>query len=499
MLKGIEKVFKGKGKPKEATWSVADAAIHGIKGPGQLESQNAYEDFVLQIDVRVNSKDKGHHPKTAVLVRADAGKLGTGYEVQTENAATGGITGLKPPRHGAGKDNQYLTETIAVRGRHFEVWVDGIRVNEYDDTRTEGPSPKKEARIAAGTIALLAPDPEANLDFRNIKIDPLPKALGGRAGVVAAAATPPPVVTAAPPAAAPGSAAPPGATQPPPPAVIVQTNPNQAKDDAKQAQVSKLTQQALHTDDPAEQVHLYESILELDPNNVVASQGYHEAQAKIQQTQAQKQKTAEDQARHGEEESQKQATFDGAMKAGEEAFLAGNLVTAQSQLAIAQRAAPDNPQLRNLQSRVNAALQVRQRITWLAIGGGLTVLLGGIAVLFLAMGKKEPYLEVVEGPDQGKRFALKDEVVHLGAIAQDGEAVNEIVLRDRDRMISRFHCEIHRRGKKLFLIDVNSANGTFLDRKQILPERPMRLKKGSQVTLGDSCTLRVGFEAKKKE
>ena len=502
---GPLKFLKGKPKLKEAKWTVADGAIHGTDGPGQLESQTAYDDFVLQIEVRVNNKNKGRHPKSAIFLRGDAGKLETGYEVQVENEVlTGGIAGLKLPHLVLGKDNEFFAETIAARGRHFEIWVNGYRVNEYDDTRPEGTSPKKEARITGGPIALFAPDNEANLDFRNIKIEALPKALGGHPGAIAAAAPPPPPAVAAPPPppVAPPPVPTPGApsTNPPsPPPPVIFQNPNQAKDDAKQAQVSKLTQQALHTDDPAQQASIYENILTLDPNNLVASQGYQAAEQKIEQAKTQQQKAAEEQVRQSQEASQKSATFDTSMQTGETAFLAGDLSTAQSQLAIAQKIDPNNPQLQNLQARVNAAVQARQRVTWLEIGAGALVLLGLVALLIMSLGKKEPYLEVVDGLDKGKRFNLDREVVHIGAIPQDGEAKNEIVIPDTDRMISRFHCEIHRSHNKLFLVDLNSANGTVLDRRTIPPERPVRLKKGSQVVLGGVCTLRVGFEKKKKE
>ena len=496
LFKKFGKVFKpGEGKPKEAEWTVANGVIHGMKGPGQLESQAAYDDFVLQIDIQVNSKNKKQHPKTAVLVRSDPGKFQTGYEMQIENeVATGGIAGFKP-RQLLGSDNEFFTETIAARGRHFQIWVNGYPVNEYDDTRPEGMAPKKEARTAAGAIALLAPDGDSNLDFKNIKIEALPQVLGGHPGAVVAAAapaviSPPPAVIAPPPAVPPQIAA--------PPQTIV-LNPNQAKEDAKQAQVARLTTQALDIKDPAEQARLYKNILSIDPNNVNAREGYRDAQQKIEQAKAQQQKQIEEQARQSQDAAQKAAAFDQALKSGEAAFVVGDLATAQSQLAIAQRIAPNNPQIQHLQSLVGSAVQARNRIKYLAFGCGFVVLLGAGILVIAGFGKKEPYLEVVEGLDKDRRYKLDQEVVHIGAIAQDGGSKNDIVLQDPDQMISRFHCEVLRKGSKLFLVDLNSANGTFLDKKQIPPGRPVRLKKGARVGLAGTCALRVGLEKKKKK
>jgi predicted component of type VI protein secretion system len=93
---------------------------------------------------------------------------------------------------------------------------------------------------------------------------------------------------------------------------------------------------------------------------------------------------------------------------------------------------------------------------------------------------------------------LDQEVVHIGAVAQDGGSKNDIVLQDVERMISRFHCEIHVKDGKLFLIDCNSSNGTKLDGRRVAPGTPVRLKGGSRVDLGGTCALRVGYEKRRK-
>ena len=494
LLKKIDP-FKGKPKkPTESNWSVANGAIHGSSGPGQLESEKAYDDFVLQAAVKVNSRQKEKkEPFTALLLRADAGKLGTGYHLRTEgDTNTGGIEGLKTARKQLGADDQFVMETIAVRGRHFEVWVNGYPVTDVDDTRPEGTDLTRDAKTAGGPIALYAPDVEANLDFKSISVGPLPKTIGGKPGSVAAAAPPPPPAPAPPPA--------PTATAPaaPAPVIVQQVNPNQAKEDADKKKVSDLETQALTTKDPAQRQQTYAEILKIAPDNQVAAQGYKDAQQEIDQANAQKQKTAEQQQKESQDEATRAATLAQSKQSAENAILQGDLPKAQQQLAIAQKAGPNDPDVLGLKQRVDAAIQARTRIRYLAIGGAALAVLGAFLLLFLASGKKEPYLEVVDGLDKGKRYKVDKEVIHVGAVAEDGGSKNDIVVHDAERMISRFHCEIHQKSGKLYLIDLNSSNGTYVDKKKAPAGRPVRLKNGSQVALGGSCTMRVGFEKAQK-
>jgi hypothetical protein len=495
---GVLKKFKlfggggGEKKPHEASWSLANGAIHGADGPGQLESQAVYDDFLLQIDVKMKATGKKQPPHAALHFRCDAGQLDSGYEMSIENGvSTGNLSGLKIARKVLGDDDQFFTATILARGRHVAIWVNGYPVNEFDDIRPEGTSPKKEARTAAGAISLGAPEGEGTIDYQNIKIAALPKTLGGQSAKAAAAGPPaaaPPTPVAMPQA--------PAAQQPAMPA-MPQIAAGQARDEARQAQVSKLMQQALNTDQPETQKDLYEKILALDPGNVNAANGYKEAQQKIAQAKTQQQKEAEEKAQQSQTEEQKAATLAQSLQAGQAAFLMGDIATAQGQLAIAQRIAPDNPQVQSLKQRVDEAAQQRDRLRYLLLGGGVLVLLGGVGLFLFTRGKKDPFVEVIEGLQKGQKFALDQEVVHIGAVAQDGGSKNDIVLQDVERMISRFHCEIHVKEGRLFLIDCNSSNGTRLDGRRVPPGKPVRLKSGSRVELGGTCALRLGYEKRK--
>ncbi len=491
----IKKLMGGGGKVKEAQWSVAAGAVHGQGGVGQLETTALYDDFVLQIALRVNAH-KGDHAHTAVFFRGDAGQLSTGYEVPVLNeyrsgnrsqalpGSTGALKGLQTPRKVLGDDNQYLAETIAVYGRHIQIWIDGYPVNDYLDTRAEGTSTQREARTTAGTISLQSPDEKANLDFRNIRLAQMPKMLG-KGPAEATAVQPPPIAVPVAPPAQPGAPAMPAA-----PAV----DPNQAR---IQAKVHALMDQALATSDPQQQANLYKQILEQDPNNQVAFMGLKDAQQKVDEANAKRAQQEAQQQQQSQTETEKQSAGETAKQKAETAFLAGDLDTAHTQIGIAQKSLSGDSGVHELAGRIESALQARTRMRMLWGGIGVVALFGLITAWWKTRGKKEAYLEVIDGLDKGKKYNLDKEVIHIGAVAEDGGNKNEIVVRDLERRISRFHCEIHQRHGKFFLLDCDSANGTKVDGKYAEPGKPVGVKSGARIELGGTCALRLGLEKKK--
>jgi hypothetical protein len=490
----------GGGKPKEAQWSVAQGAIHAEGGEGQLESTAMYDDFVLQVAIRLNSPKKNEHPKSAVFLRGDSGQLFSGYEVTASNQfkdgrkhplsdSTGSLKGLEAPRKTATDDNQYFLETIAARGRHLEVWVDGYPVTDFQDTRAEGSTPQSAARTSAGTISLQSPDDKANLDFRNIQIAQLPKTLGKGPAEATAIPAAPPAVPSAPAASA-------TTVQP---QIVFPADPNKAK-------VQQLMTQAFNTSDPQQQKQIYQQILELDPNNSAAANGLQQAQQEIDKataTQAQQQTQEQQQV---QQDTQTQAQAEAAYQTARSAFLSGDLDTAHNQIGVADKLISNRPPkdvLREavtaLLQRIDSAIQARTRMRMLGGGVGLASLLALIAAWWSTRGKKDAYLEVIRGLEKGKKFNLDQEVVHIGAVAEDGGNRNEIVVQDLERSISRFHCEIHKRNGRFFLIDCGSANGTRVDGQRANPGKPMRVKSGTRVELGGTCALRLAFEKRKTD
>jgi pSer/pThr/pTyr-binding forkhead associated (FHA) protein len=61
-----------------------------------------------------------------------------------------------------------------------------------------------------------------------------------------------------------------------------------------------------------------------------------------------------------------------------------------------------------------------------------------------------------------------------------------------EKGISRYHAKITRRGREVFIEDLGSINGTFLNRKKLMPYLPQALNNGDELQLG-KLVLRVSF------
>jgi two-component system, cell cycle response regulator len=84
----------------------------------------------------------------------------------------------------------------------------------------------------------------------------------------------------------------------------------------------------------------------------------------------------------------------------------------------------------------------------------------------------------------GKRFVLdKDSII----IGRDRE--NDIVLNSDS--ISRRHCRIEYRGARVFAVDLDSTNGTFVN-DDIEPITDILLRRGDQIKIGDTIFKYIG-------
>ncbi len=157
--------------------------LHVTNGPGILETDASYGDFVMQLDCYVD----GDNLNSGVFFRSIPREYANGYESQIHNGiknndpteptdfGTGAIYRRIAARRVVAKDREWFTKTIIATGPHIAVWVNGDQVTDWTDDRPPNDNPRTGLRTAPGTISLQGHDPTTNLRFRNLTIAELPK------------------------------------------------------------------------------------------------------------------------------------------------------------------------------------------------------------------------------------------------------------------------------------------------------------------------------------
>jgi len=164
---------------------VVTGTIHVVNGPGFLETEQTFEDFVLQFEAKTNAKELN----SGLFFRAMPGteeNPSNGYEVQIHNgisdgnpnkpnnAGTGAIFRRIDARRVVSADNEWCTITLVAAGPQIATWVNGYPVVSWEDTREPDENPRKGKRLEAGHLSLQGHDPTTDLNFRNIRINTLP-------------------------------------------------------------------------------------------------------------------------------------------------------------------------------------------------------------------------------------------------------------------------------------------------------------------------------------
>ena len=168
----------------KSRFTVENAAIHVSNGPGFLETNKVWDDFILQFDGKTN----GALLNSGVFFRAQPGSKqapSNGYEFQIHNgfengdrsqpsdAGTGAIFRRTQARWIASDDESWFTATLIADGPHFATWVNGLQVSDWTDEREPDDNPRRGNRLEAGHISLQGHDPTTNLNFRKIRLAPL--------------------------------------------------------------------------------------------------------------------------------------------------------------------------------------------------------------------------------------------------------------------------------------------------------------------------------------
>jgi Domain of Unknown Function (DUF1080) len=198
------KEFAGPKYPSK--FSVNDKLELNVKnGPGDLQTEAAFGDFLLQLDCISN----GQHLNSGIFFRCRPNEYQNGYEAQIHNKfmaepkayvvevldpvshkmldkkkvpsraadwGTGGIYRRVPARKEVAKDGEWFTMTIAAHGNHFATWVNGVQVVDWDDNRPPDTNPRNGFRLEPGHISIQGHDKTTDLSFRNLRISEYPAA-----------------------------------------------------------------------------------------------------------------------------------------------------------------------------------------------------------------------------------------------------------------------------------------------------------------------------------
>jgi len=173
--------FRG-GKPTKMEVEVTeDGAMRVTNGPGAIETDEQWEDFVMQLQIF----SAGEELNSGVFFRTIPGEDWAGYESQIHNGTvgdtdqpnncgTGGIWKRQDARRIVAEDYEWFHKTINMVDRHIAVWVEGIQVSDFTDRREPAENPRQGYRAAAGTIQFQGHDPTTDLRFRAIEIGEVP-------------------------------------------------------------------------------------------------------------------------------------------------------------------------------------------------------------------------------------------------------------------------------------------------------------------------------------
>jgi Domain of Unknown Function (DUF1080) len=199
------KKYTGDEKRAKTEFSVTkEGLLHLKNGPGDLQSEGQYDDFILQAECRTNGKNLN----SGVFFRCIPGEYQNGYEAQIHNGfgetpkeytveeydpkthelkdktkvksaaldyGSGAIYRRVPARSPSAKDAEWFTMTVAAQGRHIATWVNGVQQVDWTDNRPLNDNPRNGCRLEKGPISLQGHDPTTDIDFRSIRVIGLPR------------------------------------------------------------------------------------------------------------------------------------------------------------------------------------------------------------------------------------------------------------------------------------------------------------------------------------
>ncbi|MDB5306163.1 MAG: hypothetical protein JWO38_365 [Gemmataceae bacterium] len=195
---GLKPLFNGKsldgwkvfdGDPKRAATKfevTRDGELGAKNGPGDLQTEKQFDNFVLQLECKTNGK----WLNSGIFFRCLPNQYQQGYETQIQNGYLGDDRS-KPVDYGTGaiyrrvaarkvvsNDNEWFTMTVVANGPHIATWVNGYQTVAWTDDRKPADNARQGLKTGKGHLSIQGHDPTTDLLFRNIRIAELPAAAG---------------------------------------------------------------------------------------------------------------------------------------------------------------------------------------------------------------------------------------------------------------------------------------------------------------------------------
>ena len=184
---GFKKIFDGKSmdgwKANENTdsWKLVDGMLV-CKGERShlfyVGDDKPFKNFHFKAEVKTT---KGSNAGIYFHTKyQDSGWPKYGYECQvnvshSDPKKSSGLYAVKDVADPGIKDDEWYTQEIIVNGRHIELKINGKTMVDYTEPENKTAfSGEFERRLAEGTFALQAHDPESLVYFRNIEVKRLP-------------------------------------------------------------------------------------------------------------------------------------------------------------------------------------------------------------------------------------------------------------------------------------------------------------------------------------
>ena len=262
------------------------------------------------------------------------------------------------------------------------------------------------------------------------------------------------------------------------------------EDKARADQVRALTVQALETQNPEDAVRINKQILVLDPGDMPAQQRLDKAQTKLEARSDLQEHALQLQLATTSKLEQNVARRDALLQRAEDALVHRRTSEARDRLNDARRMGASGPEVDHLEAIIHD--RIRNRILLWSILGGLSLLSLIAALTYLRKRRRLApvgYLVALDGIEKGRRYLLNQEVTHIGGVAMDAGKKNEVIVRDPDRLVSRFHLEVHKRRNLYYVIDLDSSNGTYLNGRRLAAGAVTRLRNGDKLALAKAVSF----------